>query len=226
MKSKSILILTSVVFLLFFSCGSEMTDAELFAKDKKVLEESLKTDKIAKYKFLKIAIRSSVPMENYPKEFLPFKEKLNDLAETLNKVDNKEDISIIEMASIYKDYLDLKEVVDETDEDVFPTLLEAFQKRDEAGVAMKTLLKGDEKRTAEAYEHAFLVAVGVLSKDLGKEIVFYESSKIQPDKIHQDEIKSIFQYYRSFVFMEKGLYYLSEHETTANINWLKVSMQH
>lgn len=220
MKSKSILILTSVVFLLFFSCGSEMTDAELLAKDKKVLEESLKTDKIAKYKFLKIAIRSSVPMENYPKEFLPFKEKLNDLAETLNKVDNKEDISIIEMASIYKDYLDLKEVVDETDEDVFPTLLEAFQKRDEAGVAMKTLLKGDEKRTAEAYEHAFLVAVGVLSKDLGKEIVFYESSKIQPDKIHQEEIKSIFQYYRSFVFMEKGLYYLSEHETTANINWL------
>jgi hypothetical protein len=220
MKNKSITILTSLVFLIFFSCGNEQSDKELLEKDKANLQESLKTDKIAKYKFLKIAIRSSVPMENYPKEFLPFKEKLTDLAQTLNEAD-KEDVSIIEMASIYKDYLDLKEVIDETDEDVFPTLLEAIKNSNsEEKLDVKYLLKGNEKKTAETYEHAFLVALGVLSKDLGKEIVFYEASKIQPDKIENDEIKAIFQFYRSFVFMEKGLYYLSEHETTQNINWL------
>ncbi len=220
MKNKSITILTSLVFFIFFSCGSEETDEELLEKDKEYLEESLKTDKIAKYKFLKIAIRSSVPMEDYPKEFLPFKEKLTDLAQTLNEAD-KEDVSIIEMASIYKDYLDLKEVIDETDEDVFPTLLEAIKNSNSEGkLNVKDLLKGNEKKTAETYEHAFLVALGVLSKDLGKEIVFYEASKIQPDRIEDNEIKAVFQFYRGFVFMEKGLYYLSEHETTQNINWL------
>lgn len=215
---KKLLCFTSLL-IMFLSCGKDETDQELLQKDKENLEESLKSDMVAKYKFLKIAIRSSVPMENYPKEFLPFKEKFNDLSQTLNEVD-KQDISIIEMASVYKDYLDLKKVIDKTDEDVFPTLTESFTYSSNTKIASQTLMTGDEKKETESYEHAIMGVFMVLSKDVGQELVLYELSEIQPDKIQDKQLKAIMQLNRGLLFLSKGLYYLSENEMTNNINWL------
>ncbi|WP_130736711.1 short-chain dehydrogenase [Flavobacterium sp. J27] len=213
------------ICLIICSCKKEKTDLELLQKDKSNLEECLKTDEIAKYKFLKIAMRSSVPMENYPSEFLPFKDKLNDLSNTLKDVDT-ENISFLEMASIYKDYLDLKKVIDKTDEDVFPTLIEAMQyTNSEEKMTKQKLLAGDEKKKIETYEHAFLGIIGVISKSFGKSITLYESSKINPENIEDAGFKMIFQYYRGLIFMEKSLYYLSENEATKNIDWLNTNQK-
>ena len=208
-----------IVLQLSFSCNKEETDQELLQKDKDNLAESLKTDKVAKYKFLKIAIRSSVPMEQYPKEFLPFKEKMFDLSETLTKADKKNP-SLLEMASIYKDYLDLKGVIDETDEDVFPTLVEAINYHSDEEKKSITFISGNKKMEQEGYEHAALGILVLLAQELGQEIAYYELSEIQPDKIQDKEVASIMQFYRGLLFSTKRLYYLSENELTQNINWL------
>jgi len=70
------------------------------------------------------------------------------------------------------------------------------------------------------YAHALLSGVVMLSRDFGKEISLYECSKTNPDLIKGGEIKALMQYYRGFLFFDKGLNYLSENEFSQNINWL------
>jgi len=220
MKNKIILML----FALCLGCSGEKTDEELLENDKKELEENLDSYKLVPYKFAKILIRSSIEKDTISPEFQSFK---SDLDRIFNKVikynlDDTESLSIIDYISIYRDYRKMNDFIMETDEDVFPTLIDAFKTTyGDSNFKHSTYLKGEEKVYVQNMEHAVLSAIVILSKDLGKEVSLYECSKTHPELLPDSELKTLLQYFRGFLFFEKGLYYLSEDEISRNIDWLR-----
>ena len=220
------------LFILFLvSCSSEdKTDKALLKKDKETLIENLDAGKVAGYKFGKILIRASAKKDStfYSQDgteidaegFINFKTNLDDTFGKLEKVSNNEELSVLDYISIYRDYKKMQDFIMETDEDLFPTLTESLNDIYGDSSQNEPRLKGTEKKEVEAFEHAVLSAIVLLSKDLGKEVALYECSKTQPEFLADSELKTLIQYFRGFVFFEKNLYYLSEDEITRNINWL------
>ena len=220
-----------VFILILCSCSTEdKTDEALLEKDKQTLIENLDAGKVAGYKFGKILIRASAKRDStfYSQDgteidaegFLKFKSNLDNTFKKLEKLSENEELSILEYISIYRDYKKMQDFIMETDEDLFPTLTEALNNTYGEVSKNEPYLAGAKKKEAEAFEHAILSAIVLLSKDLGKEVALYECSKTQPEFLADSELKTLIQYYRGFVFFEKGLHYLSEDEITRNINWL------
>ncbi|WP_435182325.1 short-chain dehydrogenase [Cellulophaga omnivescoria] len=220
-------ILLLLIVILFNSClGGDKTDEELLAIDKQTLVKSIDSDKVLTYKFAKILIRASAAESNISPEYSKFK---SDLDRIFNKVSNydakdSESLSVLDYISIYRDYKKMEKFIMETDEDEFPTLLEVFSRANAAPETPKqNLLAGEQKNYVQNIEHSVLSAIVVLSRDIGKEVSLYECSKTNPELLPDSEIKALLQYYRGFLFFEKGLYYLSEDEISSNINWLNAN---
>lgn len=212
-----------ILFLsIFFGCSKPETDAELLELDQKKLVENLDYDKITFYKFAKIAIRSSAVQESTDKSFQQFKTHSNHLLQTLNKVDIKsnEQISAIDALFIYKDYRAVKSFVKETDEDIFPTLVEGINNLNASGKNTFELLNENEKTEAQNIEHAILSTIVLATRSFGQPFALYECAKTQPKKLPDHEIKTLLEFVRGFLFFSNNLYYLSEDGLTRNINWL------
>ncbi|MFT7898488.1 short-chain dehydrogenase [Tenacibaculum ascidiaceicola] len=211
-------------FFLITSCfNKEKTDEELLEKDKIELKENLDSYKITTYKFGKILIRSSAEKDTISTEFLSFKKDLDKIFNKVVKYDvkNPENLSLLDYILIYRDYKKMEDFIMKTNEDVFPTLVDAFNVIYGDSISKKReYYKGKEKEYVQNIEHAILSAVVILSKDLGKEVSLYECTKTNPELLPDSEIKTLLQYFRGFLFFEKGLYYLSEDEISRNINWL------
>ncbi|MGG6230469.1 short-chain dehydrogenase [Tenacibaculum sp. SDUM215027] len=213
-----------LLFLLTISCfDKEKTDEELLEKDKIELKENLDSYKIATYKFGKILIRSSAEKDTISTEFQSFKKDLDRIFNKVVKYDieNPENLSLLDYILIYRDYKRMEDFIMKTDEDIFPTLVDAFNVIYGDSISKKReYYNGKEKEYVQNIEHAILSAVVILSKDLGKEVSLYECTKTNPELLPDSEIKTLLQYFRGFLFFEKGLYYLSEDEISRNINWL------
>lgn len=208
----------------FTSCSTkEKTDKELLDIDKKALAKSLDSYKVFPYKFGKILIRSSVAKDTISAEFKSFKKDIDRLSKKLfnHNIKSPEELSFLDYLSIYRDYKRMEDFVMKTDEDLFPPLSDVFNVVYGDSISKnRPYLKGKEKQIVENLEHSVLSAIVILSKDLGKEVSLYESSKTKPELLPDTEMKTLLQYFRGFLFFEKGLYYLSEDEISRNINWL------
>ena len=206
------------------SCSKESkTDGELLAKDKKHLVESLQSYKVSTYKFGKIMIRASVATDTISSEFQKFKSDLNKTSKLVMHIGEKSDkeLSVLDYISIYRDYKKMEDYIAETDEDIFPTIAEAFGVMyKDANLANPPFSKGTEKEYSQNIEHSILSSIVLLSKGFGKEISLYECSKTKPDLFPDKELKTLLMYYRGFLYFEKGFYYLSEDEYSRNITWL------
>lgn len=215
------------VLLLFAAlitgCSSEKTDAFLLEKDRKELEADLYTQQVLTYKLGKICIRASIERDTVSPAFRAFKPKLDNIFNKLVKYDlNKPDeLSLGDYISIYRDYREMNAFIKTTDEDIFPTVMEALNVAYGDSLGRQTpFITGQAKAGAQSIEHAALSAIVLLSRDMGKEVALYECSKTRPEVLADTEIKSLLQFFRGFLFFDKKLFYLSEHEITQNIDWL------
>ncbi len=213
-----------MLLVLTMSCFDEhKTDKELLDKDKRELAKSQDSFKVTTYKFGKILIRASAEKDTISPQFQLFKA---DLDRIFNKVvrydlEHSEHLSILDYIAMYRDYKHMEDFIKETDEDIFPTLTDAFNITYGDSISkQREYLKGQEKVYIQNIEHSVLSAMVILSKDLGKEVSLYECSQTHPELLPDSEIKTLLQYFRGFLFFEKGLYYLSEDEISRNIHWL------
>ncbi len=218
---KTLLILLS---FMIFSCTKEVkTDKELLVKDKNDLAESLQSYKVTTYKFAKIMMRSSVVIDTISGENQAFKSDLQKTTKLVLNIGGKNNkkLSALDYISIYRDYKKMEDYITKTDEDVFPTITETFGViYDNIDPKKQPFTTGKQKEYQQNIEHVILSAIVLLSKDLGKEVSLYECSKVKPELFPDIELKTLMQYYRGFLFFEKGFYYLSEYEFTRNIKWL------
>jgi hypothetical protein len=202
--------------LITHSCINSKTDDEMLERDKKELTELLDTEKVLFYKFGKLILRS-YPV---PPDENPFDAAIYPSYAKLVKL-NMDSLSLVDYVTIFKEYRRLREIVQHENEDNYPTLSETFLP-DLLEVDKEQFVPGndEEKVFFQALEHGVLSVLVLASRDLGREIALYECSKTQPDCIVGDEIKSAFQLYRSLVFLDQKLFYLSEKEVTDVIDWL------
>ncbi len=207
-----------VLQLFLMGCSSEKTDSELLAKDKQALLEALDSHKVGVYKFGKILLRASAVEEReMSDEFQAFRSEARPILKKL-MAHNPESMSIMDYISLYRQYKTMRQLVMETDEDAFPTLSDAYMVINGEPV---TLLTGEEKIQAQNLEHAVLSVVVLLSRGLGEDISLYECAQTKPALLPDSEVKTMLQYFRGFLFFEKGLHYLSEDEISRNIVWLQ-----
>lgn len=213
----------ALLLVLTIGCSSkDKTDEELLENDKIKLIESLDAYKVSYYKFLKIVIRASAERDTISPEFQSFK---SDFAKIENKVvrydlDNPESLSVLDYISIYRDYKKMEDFIMKTDEDIFPTLVDAICVALADSGEHIEYRKGEEKIYAQNIEHTILSVMAILGKGFGKEISLYECSKTYPELLPSGEGTALLQCTRGLLFFEKGLYYLSEDEFTRNIDWL------
>lgn len=212
------------LFHLFFililaNCSDKpSSDSELLEIDKKNLTEQLKSYKVSSYKFGKIMIRASVAQDNTSLKLMSFKDDIDNVS---NKLVSKDNLTLIDYLSIYRDYRKMEKIIENTDEDIFPTIVEAINIIYSDSLSHeKKFLEGKDKIFAQNIEHSILSGIVLLSKDLGKEIALYECSKTNPELLPDSEIKALLQFMRGFIFFEKKLHYLSENEISRNISWL------
>ncbi len=212
------------LFVLFISCTGDQSDTGLLQKDRKALVESLDSQKVLSYKFTKICLRATATEDTISEEFQDLKHRMYNVSQKIAQFNKNQQLSIMDYISIYKEYRAMSSFIEATDEDVFPTTVEALERIlaiQDTTATFKPLLKGDQKIKAQNMEHAVLSALVILSKDLGKEISLYECAKTTPEALPDGELKSLLHFFRGFLFFEKKLYYLSEDEITQNINWLE-----
>jgi hypothetical protein len=211
-----------LLLLFFWGCSSVPTDEELLALDKEKLAEQLDYDKITFYKFAKIAVRSSAVQDTTKPEYQKFSKHLNNVLNSLSKVeaDSGKSISPIDALLLYKDYRAVKGFVKETEEDVFPTLVEGFNHIYGDKTNRLTLLAGNAKTEAQNIEHAILSMVVLATRDMGQPFALYECSKTQPELLPDHETKTLLEFVRGFLFFSNNLFYLSEDGLTRNIEWL------
>ncbi len=212
-----------LLLILSFGCSDEgKTDKELLERDIKTLAKSLDSYKITTYKFGKIIIRASAEKDTISSEFQSFKSDIDEIFSKIVKYnENPSSLTILDYITIYRNYKNMKDFINETDEDIFPTLFDAFNLAYGDSLSKKReYVKGKKKIYVQNIEHAILSAIVILSKDLGKEVSMYECYKTKPELLPNSEIKTLLQYFRGFLFFEKKLYYLSESEISRNIEWL------
>ncbi len=223
MNSKLKYIILSLLSLIISCSDKNKTDNELLEKDKIELQENLDSYKVASYKFGKILIRASAEKDTISTEFQSFKSDLDRIFNKVVKYDieSPKSLSLLDYVSIYRDYKKMEGFIMKTDEDIFPTLVDAFNMVYGDSISKRReYYTGKEKEYVENIEHSVLSAIVILSKDLGKEVSLYECTKTNPELLPDSEIKTLLQYFRGFLFFEKGFYYLSEDEISRNINWL------
>ena len=207
--------------ILFSACSNEKTDEVLLALDKLKLEENINYDKIIFYKFAKIAVRSNAVLDTNMAEYQKFSSKTQNILATMHQLDtNKKSISVVEALQLYSDYRKVKNLVKDTDEDVFPGLIEGFNVLYGAPkIDLKTVDK-KEKVRYQNIEHAILSMAVLTTRDLGQPFALYECSKTQPELLKDSEIKTLLEFVRGFLFFGNNLFYLSEDGLSRNIKWL------
>ena len=216
----------NLAILLFFfimsGCSGPDTDEELLALDREKLTENLNYDKITFYKFAKIAIRSSAVQDTTKPEYQKFGKHLHNVLTSLSKVDTDsgKSISAVDALLLYKDYRAVKGFVKETEEDIFPTLVEGINHVYGDKTAAFTLLTGEKKIEAQNIEHAILSMIVLATRDMGQPFALYECSKTQPELLPDHEIKTLLEFVRGFLFFSNNLFYLSEDGLSRNIKWL------
>ncbi|AEA43025.1 hypothetical protein [Fluviicola taffensis] len=213
------LLYLSLVFLLT-ACSSEKTDEELLELDRVALNENLISGKVVPYKFVKLMIRGYASEGTKSPKFKVFKKDSDKLVQKMMKLNHADDLSVKDYWAMYQIYDQMDEFVTQTDEDEFPVILDAFRKFWD-GTKSANYFKGKDKAEQEAREHAFLTVLAMASSSLGSEIALYECAETDIELLPDSELKSNLRFLRGFVFMQKGLYYLSENEYTNNLEWLK-----
>lgn len=212
-----------LVLLVFISgCGKEDTDEYLLSLDKEKLTASLNYDKIFFYKFAKIALRSSAVRDTTLPEYKLFSSRTQNVVNSFSdatKSGNK-DISVTDAILMYKDYRAVSKLVKETDEDIFPTVVEAINLNYADKASPIVYLIGESKLYNENIEHAVLSMVVLATKDLGKDFALYECSKTNPEKLRNSEEKTLLEFIRGVLFFSHQLHYLSEDGISRNIKWL------
>ncbi len=216
---KKIILYTSLA-LLFGCSNDDETDQAMIDKDLEALRSDLDAEKVIAYKFCKIMMRASAERDTTSQQHKEFKKELDENFQRLMQLDKTKQLSVMDYLAIYKDYQNMRGYIVDTDEDIFPTLRESIPSVYGNPANNVVFLTGKAKQTSENQEHALLSALVLFSKDLGKEIALYECAETSPDLLEDSEFKSLMLFYRSFLFFDKGLYYLSESEATKNINWL------
>lgn len=213
---------------LCWSCSSEQTDQILLEKDRVELAKSLTSDKIIVWKFGKIGLRAAGVQDTTMPEYQKHSRELQSVSRSLSGVDpKKKELSITEMVLLYRDYRNIKSFILETDEDVFPPLMDGINAVYAEPVEKQNLVKHAVKRSEadkiflQNMEHAILSMLVLATRDLGVEISLYECSKTQPDKLPDSEMKTLLQFVRGFLFFSNRFYYLSEDEIGSNIKWLE-----
>ena len=206
--------------LLLTACSSEKTDEELLELDRVALNENLISGKVVPYKFVKLMIRGYASEDTTSSKFKAFKKDSDKLVQKMMKLNHADDLSVKDYWAMYQIYDQMDEFVTQTDEDEFPVIVDAFRKFWD-GTKSANYFKGKEKAEQEAREHAFLTVLAMASSSLGSEIALYECSETDIELLPDSELKSNLRFLRGFVFIQKGLYYLSENEYTNNLEWLK-----
>ena len=207
--------------ILFSACSNEKTDEVLLALDKQKLEENINYDKIIFYKFAKIAVRSNAVLDTNMAEYQKFSSKTQNILATMQQLDtNKKSISVVEALQLYSDYRKVKNLVKETDEDVFPGLIEGFNVLYGAPKIDLKTVDPKEKVRYQNIEHAILSMAVLTTRDLGQPFALYECSKTQPELLKDSEIKTLLEFVRGFLFFGNNLFYLSEDGLSRNIKWL------
>ncbi|WP_343605697.1 short-chain dehydrogenase [Fluviicola sp.] len=206
--------------LLLTACTSEKTDEELLEQDREALRENLISGKVVPYKFVKLMFRGYASDDTGSAEFKAFKKESDGLVQKIMELDHADELSIKDCWSMYQVYTQMDDFVTKTDEDQFPTIVDAFSKHWN-GTKSSQFFKDKAKLEEEAREHGFLTILAMASKDLGTEIALYECAETDPEQLPDTELKGLLRFLRGFVFMEKGFYYLSENEYTQNLEWLK-----
>ncbi|AOM79981.1 short-chain dehydrogenase [Pedobacter steynii] len=211
-----------------WSCSSEQTDQILLEKDRVELAKSLTSDKIIVWKFGKIGLRAAGVQDTTMPEYQKHSRELQSVSRSLSGIDpKKKELSITEMVLLYRDYRNIKSFVVETDEDIFPPLMDGINAVYAEPVEKQNLVKQAVKRSEadkiflQNMEHAILSMLVLATRDLGVEISLYECSKTQPDKLPDSEMKTLLQFVRGFLFFSNRFYYLSEDEMGSNIKWLE-----
>lgn len=221
-KIKPTIVLLS--FVIMFSCTKEKTDEVLLQKDVTELNKNLYTEKVLVYKMGKVCIRASVSDQKLTPELQKFSSNISNINGKIlvNGKPNFSNLSIMDYVSLYNDYSTMKDYIEKTNEDEFPTLIEAINTiSDKESKQKPVFLTGNSKIENQNIEHGVLSALVILSQDLGKEVSLYECSKTNPELMPNNQVKALLQFYRGFVFFEKKLLYLSENEFTNNLNWLE-----
>lgn len=214
----------SLLILLFLlsACGKEDTDEYLLSLDKEKLTASLNYDKIFFYKFAKIALRSSAVQDTTMPEYQLFTNRTRNVVNSFSDAtkNGNSNISVTDALLMYKDYQAVNKLVKVTDEDIFPTVVEAinFNYADQASPII--YLIGESKLYNENVEHAILSMIVLATKDLGKDFALYECSKTQPEKLRDSEEKTLLEFIRGVLFFSHKLHYLSEDGISRNITWL------
>jgi hypothetical protein len=210
--------------LLATSCGRELSDEELLARDKADLADQLTSNKVLSYKFCKLILRAAgqpAANDSTTREFQRIAGPLFVRIFLLQR-GGAAALGVSDYFQLYTGYLELKDFVIATDEDVYPTLIEALHALPPIkGEAFPPLrLDKAEQLLLQNVEHAALSALVMLGKDLGRPIALYECAETEPQFLPDGEAKTLLQYYRGFNFFYAGLFYLSQEALSGNIDWL------
>ncbi|NQX43301.1 hypothetical protein SAMN05421820_11665 [Pedobacter steynii] len=216
------------LIVLALGCSSEQTDQVLLEKDRLSLVKSLTSDKIIVWKFGKIGLRSAGVQDTTMPQYQQHSKELQSVTGNLSKMSaGQKDIPVTDMILMYRDYRRIKNFIIETDEDIFPPVLDGvatvYGSPEEKQNFVKAVAKRSEadKVYLQNIEHAVLSVLVLATRDLGAEVSLYECSKTQPDKLPDSEMKTLLQYVRGFLFFSNRFYYLSEDEISNNIKWLE-----
>ncbi|WP_046755275.1 tetratricopeptide repeat protein [Kordia jejudonensis] len=210
-----------LVTLCFLSSCSFLEDDSLtpIEKERLELEESIHSYKVLLWKYFKMSYKASyVSEETYP-ELLPIKEKLGNIQQFSQLYDKKlknDELTALDYIDLYKDFMQIKDFIKETDEDVLPSIFEFDTDR-------KKQYSAEEIRQQKSLEHLLFSIASILSKDLGREIAIYEIMKIDIENTPESEAKCLFRYIRAILYVEKGLTYLAEEDLTQNIQYIEKS---
>jgi hypothetical protein len=225
MKIRNLTLL--IIFFLLTSCGGEKTDQMMLELDQVKLNENLNYDKIVFYKYAKLAIRSAAIRDTTLPEYQKFSKQAESTVRTLKSINpnSKDQISVFEALKLYQEYRSVKSFVKETDEDIFPTLVDGMIAMKTGKIAAESFYPDKNKINNQNIEHAALSVAVLTTRDLGQPIALYECSKTEPEKLKDGEVKTLLEFIRGFLFFSNNLYYLSEEGLTRNIKWLDKNEQ-
>lgn len=205
-----------LLVLLLVSCSFFEDDKQsLIDKDKAELNKSLHTYNVLFYKYFKLQQKALHITDTSFSNLMPEKEKIEKVAKVFHKYNKKSNnLSALDYIKIYRDFKDVKSYVQEVDEDIFPA-------RKEINNTEKKSFTKQEIAAFKNTEHAVFAAISLIIRDLGIDITFYEIAKIDEESIPESETKSLLRLFKSFIYLEKGLYYLSEDNLNKSIDWIE-----
>jgi hypothetical protein len=215
-----------LLLLLVTACGRELSDAELLARDKADLADKLTSNKVLSYKFCKLILRSAAEPgaeDAKTREFQSIAEPLF-IRIFMLKNGGVAALGVSDYLGLYTGYLELKDYVATTDEDIYPPLLEVFGQIYDSTRAPQPLPK-EERLILQNVEHAALSGLVMLSKDMGRPIALYECAETEPQYLADGEVKTLLQFYRGFIFFQAGFYYVAHEALSDNISWLSAHQE-